>query len=94
LGNKDTHDDRHRIHNSIPKGTIIEFVKDKTWKSSESIENSKTGKWSLENDDRTLSMTFNKSEKEFLVLDLTADQFPYRLSRLGAVYTFEWLAKQ
>lgn len=82
------------IHTSIPKGTTIDFLKDKTWKSSEPIENYKTGKWFLENDAHSFAMTFGNSEKEFQMLEISTEKLSYRHSRLGAVYTFEWRAKQ
>ena len=81
------------IHKSIPKGTTVEFLNNKTWKSSELMENFKTGNWSFENKGRTLSMTFGSIQREFLVQELTTDKLRYRLSKYGAVYNFEWIVK-
>jgi hypothetical protein len=82
------------IHKSIPKGTTIEFLNDKTWRSSAPIENFKTGKWSFENEARTLTMVFSNSEREFQIQELTTDKLRYRLNKFGAVYTYEWVIKK
>lgn len=81
------------VHKSVPKGAIIEFLKDKMWKSSESIENFKEGKWSIKNENHTLSMRFGDQEKEFLILELTTNTLRYQFRKLGAVYTFDWIKK-
>ena len=73
------------IHKSIPKGTTIEFLNDKTWKSSESIENFKTGKWAFEDEGRALSMNFGDTEREFQIQELTVDNLRFRLYKVGAV---------
>ena len=82
------------LHKSIPKGTTIEFLNDKTWRSSAPIENFKTGKWSFENEARTLTMVFSNSEREFQIQELTTDKLRYRLNKFGAVYTYEWVIKK
>ena len=80
------------IHKSIPKGTTIEFLNDKTWKSSEPIEDFKIGRWSLENEGRTLSMDFGKTTRMFQIQKLTTENLRFRLNKFGAVYTYEWMA--
>jgi len=82
------------LHKSIPKGTTIEFLNDKTWRSSAPIENFNTGKWSFENEARTLTMVFSNSEREFQIQELTTDKLRYRLNKFGAVYTYEWVIKK
>jgi hypothetical protein len=82
------------IHKSIPKGTTLEFLKDKTWKSSEPIEDFKAGKWSFENEGHTLSMNFGGTERKLQIQELTPNDLRYRISRFGAVYSFGWGSKQ
>lgn len=38
-------------------------------------------------------MTFANDKKEYFILGLTQEQLRYRLTRLGAMYTFAWIKK-
>src|SRR5260221_5202079 len=51
------------VHNSVPKETTIEFLKDNTWKSSLPINSSTQGKWLLDDKEGTLSMTYGDQKR-------------------------------
>ncbi|MBS1950564.1 MAG: hypothetical protein OJF59_000753 [Cytophagales bacterium] len=81
------------IHHSLPNEMQIEFLNDGTWKSSASWEGTTQGKWSLKNNNRTLSISFNPEVlKDFRISELSDTHFQIENTTLTAVYKLTWTA--
>lgn len=78
------------VHNSLSKGTTLQFHADGVWESSELIMNTKKGTWSIEND-RTLVMTYGQEETKYLIQSLSNSALDYRLKRNAATFTYQWV---
>jgi hypothetical protein len=80
-------------HSSLSKDTQVEFLKDGTWKSSSPWEGATTGKWSLKNDNRTLTISFYENqEKDFRITELAPDLLQLENTTKIAVYKLAWTA--
>lgn|GEM_PF-6203170 len=77
----------------FPEETTIEFLKNNTWKASKPINQSISGKWSLEKNERKLLMACGDSKKEFLILELSAGKLKYQFNKFAAVQIIEWSAQ-
>ena len=80
-------------HISLTDNTKLEFAADGTWKSSEPIKGVKQGKWSLENNGKTLVMDFTNEKVSYLILELTEKSLHFQLKKNAATYTFKWAVK-
>jgi hypothetical protein len=56
-------------HMSLTDNTKLEFAAEGTWKSSEPMKGVKQGKWSLENNGKTLVMDFTNEKVSYLILN-------------------------
>ena len=80
-------------HSSLPKDTRLEFLSDGTWKSSESWEGTQQGKWSLKENKKMLTISFDPTgEKQFKVSMLTDGQLQLESSSKLASYKLSWEA--
>lgn len=80
-------------HLSLTDNTKLEFAADGTWKSSEPIKGVKQGKWSIENNGKTLVMDFTNEKVSYLILELTEKSLHYQLKKNVATYTYKWAVK-
>jgi hypothetical protein len=78
------------VHNSLPKGTTLQFHADGVWESSELIMGTKNGAWSIENN-RTLVMKYGNEEVKYLIQSLSGSVLNYRLKKNAATFTYQWV---
>ena len=80
-------------HMSLTDNTKLEFAADGTWKSSEPIKGTKQGKWSLENNNKTLVMDFQTEKMNYLILQLSETALHYQYKKNAATYKYKWAVK-
>jgi hypothetical protein len=80
-------------HISLTDNTKLEFAADGTWKSSEPIKGTKQGKWSLENNNKTLLMDFQTEKMNYLILQLSETVLQYQYKKNAATFKYKWAVK-
>lgn len=80
-------------HMSLTDNAKLEFATDGTWKSSEPIKGTKQGKWTLENNNKTLVMDFQTEKMNYLILQLSETALHYQYKKNAATYKYKWAVK-